>query len=406
MKQWPVMDSYATEDERVRKAYELAYFIHGDKRIALSIVAEAMAKLEVASAAQDKRLYYRPGRRSSLQGSRTKMSLSELHLLQRLVYIESEPFEKERERFGGGTGEVQMTIHFVKHLVRITVKRSSFYVTLGLSRMLHRFSTPETMEIYNVVVQDPDRVRDDSYYRSRKGRLLKELKERFGHFLQINRGPHGEERFQTQKVTDQLASLVCQCLNLFTPWMTPCVVPAGFNPICDTLPQLSFKGDDPDEEHPIEICRCHSVLHPDCFSRLTEALRFGSPRQRLEVPKFFLSQGEHSKGAQPPRSSRDDHDRRRPPDLEEEDLAAIKSQLAERAARRRLASGGLLRVLVDGTERGRLDPRSSSRIRIEAPQGAELVEVRGTDDRGEFCSLRIYSLSMTGAVQSEPRKLL
>ena len=41
-------------------------------------------------------------------------------------------------------------------MVRITARRNSFYVTLGLSRLLYNYSTAETMELYNLIIQDPD----------------------------------------------------------------------------------------------------------------------------------------------------------------------------------------------------------------------------------------------------------
>src|SRR5215510_11072998 len=54
------MERNALMEESIARAFQLAYFIHGDKETALNITAEAFAKLEVAAAAQDKRLYYKP----------------------------------------------------------------------------------------------------------------------------------------------------------------------------------------------------------------------------------------------------------------------------------------------------------------------------------------------------------
>src|SRR5215813_2262163 len=143
------MERNALMEESIARAFQLAYFIHGDRETALNIAAEAFAKLEVAAAAQDKRLYYTPtGRASRAERFRTKVSVGELHLLQRLVYVESEPYERHAEQ---SPDEEDMLIYFIKHLVRITVRRNSFYVTLGLSRLLHNYSTAETMEMYNVL---------------------------------------------------------------------------------------------------------------------------------------------------------------------------------------------------------------------------------------------------------------
>src|ERR687891_1134410 len=90
-------------EEVLNKAYRLAYFLHQDKEVAIRIVAAATLKLNVAMAVQSKRLYYVPvGRFSRGESRRTdairnKALFSDLHLLQRLLYGESEPYERQKE---------------------------------------------------------------------------------------------------------------------------------------------------------------------------------------------------------------------------------------------------------------------------------------------------------------------
>src|SRR5262245_59050726 len=297
-----VMDRPVLENHWLERAFKLAWFITGDKTIAIQIATSAMSKLEVAAAAQDKRLYYKPTGRASERKFRNKVLLGEEHLLQRLVYIESEAYEKEEEQCGR-LNEEDMIIHFVKHLSRITVRRNSFYVTLGLSRLLHNYTTSETQDIYNLVVQDPERVRDDYYYRSRKAQLMKELKDRFGDLLKVCRGQRGEERFHAGQRQENRINLIQKCLKLFTPWNTPCLVPAGFDPFNDVVPQFSSNGSEPDQEHGVEVNRMHAVFDPDCYKRLTEGLRFEQPDQRLEIPRFFIDQ--QSGNGNGPRRNRD-----------------------------------------------------------------------------------------------------
>src|SRR5207253_2896982 len=137
-------------------------------------------------------------RRSQSNRFRNNISFSEPHLLQRLIYIESEPYEVAQEQAKGSAavGEQDLVIHFIKHLTRKTVKRNSFYVTLGLSRLLYSYTTAETMDIYNAVIQDPERVKNDYYYRSRKGVLMHELKQRLGDLINIGYGSRGVEKFE------------------------------------------------------------------------------------------------------------------------------------------------------------------------------------------------------------------
>lgn len=367
----------------LNRAFQLAYFIHRDRKVALRIVKGAMTKLEVAATTQGKRLYYRPTGRPSMSydqkgGFRNKVAFSEAHLLQRLIYTESEPYEKEKEQEFplAGLDEEDLVVRYVKHLVKSAIKRNSFYATLGVSRLLYNYSTTETMEIFYAVVQDPERVKDDYYYRSRKGVLMQELKERFGSLVKICRGQHGEERFQAHERPGQFIALVKESLNFFTPWGTLCPVPAGIDPIIEGFPELSNRGFR--EQDKVEVNRIHAVLHPDCYRRLVEALRFETPDRRLEVPQFYLStdmnNGDGQNGQRLPS----------PAELNEQELVSIKKELDAQAERRQKhSSAHPLRVIVDGVERARLDLSRARSISFELDGEAELIEVRARDKAGD-----------------------
>ena len=149
------------KDDWLDKAFQLAFFLHGQREKAKTIALNAMNKLETASNAQFKRYYYTPtGRAEHSRATRSRVSLNDLQLLQRLVFVESEIFEREEEA-AEKTSEKNLLKFFIKHLVRISLKRNSFYVTLAVSRILHNYGTADAMEIYNIVVQDPERVHDD-----------------------------------------------------------------------------------------------------------------------------------------------------------------------------------------------------------------------------------------------------
>ncbi len=387
-------------DELLNKAFSLACFILGSREDALRTVEESMARLNVTTAAQDKRLYYKSSAQTWMGDRyRNKVLFSELHLLQRLVYISSEPYEQKQEEASGknSINEEAMLIHFIKHLVRITTRRNSFYVTLGLSRLLYNYTTAETMEVYNAVIQDPERVKDDYYYRSRKGVLMQELKERFGSLIEVARGPRGEERFRASSEQGRLTELVDECLSFFTPWYTPCLVPAGVNPIMDGITSLSSRGQK--EEDKVEVDRIHAVLHPNCHERLIDALGFDSPTRRLEVPHFFLSK--NNGNGEGTRGGGCDGERRQTPGLDQRELAEIKGHLDEQSVRRKRAFAGLLRVLVDGHEHARLDLSRSSRARFALGEDAgELLEVRTTVN-GDDLLLATHFLTHNGPESRE-----
>ena len=379
-----------SREDVLNKAYRLAYFLHQDKDTALQIVAAATLKLDVAMAVQSKRLYYIPVGRSRgesrrTDGIRNKALFSDLHLLQRLVYGESEPYERQKERAamadpagvhpdGDPASEEDLLVYFTKHLVRITTKRNAFYVTLGVSRLLHNYTTLETMEIYNAVIGEPERVKDDYYYRSRKALLMHEMYLRFGQLIRVCRQRRGEERFETQQGTNEQRSLMRECLRLFTPWDTQCQVPRDFDPLKSVIASLTSKSSA--EENEVEVSRIHAILHPDCFERLIAAFGYRPPEERMELPRFFSQQ---TNDQSPPGQ------RGAPQELSVEELAEINHMLGEQAGRRRRSStDAVLRVMVDGVERGRLNLAEQSSISFSAKEDAEIIEVKTTDARGEL----------------------
>jgi hypothetical protein len=346
------MDKVAMRDAMLRRAFRLAFFIHGDRELAVRIATGAMSKLNASAAAQAKRSYYRTGGRSRASGSkvispRTKVSLSELHLLQRLVYVESEPHERQQEQRQSATiDEGSLITRYIKHLINITMMRNSFHVTLGVSRFLYNYTTAESMKLYDLIMQNPERAKDDAYWRERKARLKQELKDRFGQSLAVVRGPHGEERFQTRKDSARYLGLVKQCLQLFTPWDTPCPLP-GVGPMPGEIGALTFHGFDPDKEHQIEVARMHAVIHPDCYERLVAGLGLDSSARRLEIPVFFHTSDRDLEDKSP-------GDRDRAEELTEDELARMRRELDDQSARRKRLRAFRLRDLVDGVERAGL----------------------------------------------------
>ena len=371
-------------DELLNRAFELAYFILGDRPASIYVAMAAMDKLKTASSNQGRRHYYTPTGRSAFPAARTKVNLSEIQLLQRLVYIESELFERLLEGQQRTVQQDDLIIRYIKHLIRITTKHNSFYVALGLCRLLYNYSTGQTAEIYNLVIQDPERIRDDYYYRSRKKRLMEEIKDRFGALIRTQRGLRGEERFQPQEDSQKYASLVKECLIRFTPWELACVLPKELDPDRNVIRQLFFEGGDPDKEHRVELNRIHALIHPECLERLTAALSLNPADERLELPSFFVT----SDGPWPT------EDRFNPGELTEGELDAIKRYLDKNANHRQQLSEGQLRLLIDGERQGDFKLNHSANVEFNLEDGSELIEIRsvGPVEADEDTSLAVCLL--------------
>jgi hypothetical protein len=362
-------------EEKLSRAFQLAYFILRESRAAMTATREAVSALDVTLVRQDKRVHYAPSHR-------TKVSLGEWQMLQRLVYFATEPEERGQEE--RGVPEDALLAHYIKHLVYITGRRNSFFVALGLSRLLHNYTTAETARIHELVTQDPDHGRDDSYYRRRKAQLMRELQERFGGLLAVQRGARGEERFQSLPDAQGYLAWVRECLCEFTPWETHCNLPAAFDPHTDELPSLCFRGADPDGEHEVEIRRMYVLLHPDCFEWLLSALRLDKPAEHLEVPEF---QSQDSKPPEPP-SGGGPHTAQ----LNEEDMQSLKESIIQERERRRRFSPAWLRIVVDRVERARWPVEQNLSGRIEIAPDDRLIEIYGVRD-GEDMRLAAHMLS-------------
>jgi hypothetical protein len=349
------------------RAFQLAASLYRFREevrpMALNILREALGGVETMLRAQGEADRHDPSAPS-------KVRWSERHWLQLLVYIKSERYEKQREQVNDGAhlSEADMMIRFVKHLILITCRRNSFHVTLGLSRLLHSYSTPETMDIYTVVFQNPDQSTNkvDAYYRDRKKKLMEELQQRFGQFVRLDQVARGEKRFHAHEDSHHWVELVQRYLSWFTPWDTTCPLPDAFRP-WDPIPDLQAN----------QVNQIHALIHPPCFSRLIQSLGFDSPERRLTIPAFFLANHEGS-GKTPPGGEP------RLPELTPEEVVATQRALAGQAARRRQVVPQYLSVLVDGVERARLDLARSNRTRFEVEESAMLIELVARDADGDL----------------------
>ena len=372
-----------TEDDLLDAAFELAHFLHHDRGIARTICLEAMQRLEIAAAAQVKRLYYRP-----LRQNRFRASWGDRHLLQRLVYFHSEKWERLSEtRDPASLTEEDLLLRFFKHLCQITMKRNSFYASIALGRIVHAYSTADTMDLYHAIAPEDSERKQSDYLRSRKAQLLDEVRTRFGDLLSIVRGPHQEDRIETREADARRAAWSRECLRILTPWAVPC----WGRPDGDAPGRKRNRFARAREEASVEARRFHALFDPPCFARVARSARLADPSARLAIPRFQV-------GGQPPSGTdRGGEDRRG--QLSAEERAEIQRQLAEESRRRREFPTRFLRVLVDGIERARIDPRASTPARLSLEETAEMIEIRVCAPAGEI-PLAVHALSE--APEGEP----
>jgi hypothetical protein len=370
------MDELAVASESVdalpQQAFQLAYFIVRDRFLAIRILKRAWNKLNARCKQEGKRVYWRD---KYLKRWLTKISRTDCDTLQWLIYFEAEPYERMLEQNGNVTTE-DLVVRYVKSLIQMTTGMSSFYVAIGMHRLLHDYSTSDVQRIYETVTE---RYVGADEYRRAKRSLMNKLALRFGDLLKQVTLAHGEIRFERLDDQTPWTDLVHKCLRMFVPWSTAgrCLVPAGFGKTSLALPSvLSGIADNRLDLDEVEINRCHAFIDPLCSSRLVLGLGFDAPQKRLALPMFLLSTGQGPDSRSGGRVAA--------ANLTQNEIETIHSSLALEAERRRNVRPYALRIVVDGLERAQLVLEQPSQTTVQLDEDARLVEIWTHDQDGDL----------------------
>jgi hypothetical protein len=343
------------------KGFGLAYALVRDRQMALEIATSAMSKLRAQRSRERKRSYWRE---KSLKRKITRLIRAEEDMLQWLVYLESTHYEQQQES-RGGLGTSNMVLRYIKALVQFTTAMSSFYVGVGLQRLLYNYRTPEAQRTYERLT---DLYPNAEAYRATKATLMNQMKKRFGDALKICEGARGERRFEIMEQQERWFGFVEQCLELFVPWSTrrACLT-SGFDGV--------LAGDAPAGKEyrrmradALEIQWCHAFIHPPCLVELTKKVELELPGQRLAIPQFYNAMNKDDNS--------DDFggDNQK---LSEDELKGVMKRFHEEDLQRQGASPKTLRIVADGTECGKIDVAGpASKFQCELAEGTKLLEVR------------------------------
>ena len=355
--------------ELLQRGFELAYFLIPDRVTAIDILTRALEKIRARSRREMKRLYWRD---KHAERPVRRIARSDMDMLQWLIMFEAEQDERAQEE-AGCISSASMTIRYIKHLIQITTALSSFYVNVGVSRLLHNYSTSDAQRVYEMLTS---RFLGPDEYRRAKSALMDKLSERFAGFLKIARVDHGELRFETSDNQEQWVIAVSDSLSVFTPWSTQghCAQYVSVNG--NTKLKSAQKPANTDQNES-ELRCCHILIEPTCYDQLMEDLAFDAPETRLALPRFVMPDKQEKSddnNVQPPR----------PPELSQEDLDQIQRRLAVTDARRRNANPRIVTIMIDGVEHAQLDLTQKHQLQVGLDAGASLIEIRGRDERGDL----------------------
>jgi hypothetical protein len=367
VRNWDATKSDAPR-ELLQRGFELAYFLIPNRVTAIEILIRALEKIRARSRREMKRLYWRD---KHAERPVRRIARSDMDMLQWLIMFEAEQDERAQER-AGSVSSGSMAIRYIKHLIQITTALSSFYVNVGVSRLLHNYSTSEAQRVYEMLTS---RFLGPDEYRRAKSALMEKMRERFAGFLTTARVDHGELRFETSDNQERWVA-VSDCLSVFTPWSTQghCAQFVSVN----GNPKLKAAHEAADtDQNENELRSCHILIEPMCYDRLMKDLAFDAPEMRLALPRFVMPDKQEKSddnSLQPPR----------PPELSQEDLDQIQRRLAMTDARRRNANPRIVTIIIDGVEHAQLDLTQKQQLQIGLEAGASLIEIREKDARGDL----------------------
>jgi hypothetical protein len=298
------------------------------------------------------------------------MVRTDLDMLQWLILFESERNERAQERIRNVPLR-EMVVRYIKHLVQITTALSSFYVNVGLTRLLHNYSTSEAQQAYEMLT---NRYLGADEYRRAKATLLKKMAERFGDFVRVTKVEHGELRFEPLHDQKLWVGVVDSCLRAFTPWST-CRLSSQFAAVDGDKSKLVASVEV--DRNDIELKCCHIFIEPRCFRQLLKELAFEPPAAKLALPRFDMSEKEGTNDGS-------DHRQGVPPELSAEELSKIERRLAATDARRRNLDPRFVTIVIDYKERARVNLTETRRWQIEVEEGVNLLEIQGEDQHGRL----------------------
>lgn len=198
----------SSQENLLVKAFQLAFFINPNKDVAIEITGKAFEMWEVICLRQEKRQYYGlKGRllaNQEVKKQRIKVYMQEEQLLQRLIYKLSEEYEMT-PNWCKKIDEEGLLICYLKYLLSIILKGNSFSSVVGISRVLHKYSNKEAIDLYmslapNRTTQDLANIERES--KRYKSKIISQLKTYFCNFIVLSRNENGE-RFEVIKDPDK-----------------------------------------------------------------------------------------------------------------------------------------------------------------------------------------------------------
>src|SRR5262249_41975416 len=203
---------FGLTEDFVKFALDIGWTIHRNDIIATQLVIRGFLYLPSEMAGQDRRTKKKVSRG-------TKIYLDHPQMVQKLILILSEPYEREQEKANICALE-DMLIRYLKHLVSYYLEHNSSHVVLGQARFLFDYEPRHLGWLYGKVVPDKIMGGDKQMKRIYEA-IYEELDRRFAGQLKKTSSRHGRKIFKRLKDPENYAGLIQTILRRFNLWSTP-----------------------------------------------------------------------------------------------------------------------------------------------------------------------------------------
>lgn len=370
------------QKKKLRRGLDLAYWIIPDEETAWKTVTLAAEAIQNFTKRQDERSWYRGfWEKKGVRVNPTKPFLCDDQPLQVCVLEKIEPFELTQEAAGIRLTDEDFAVRYVKFLVRTAYKANAFHALIGLGKLVFAYSTRNLIDLNKMIDPLNETKKEEPHYRGKKKKLMAGLQERFGTRLEIRKREHSELTFRLMEQPELVREAVQGSLDRFTLWNSFCFncgpslsqstaahANSNKNPGSPNLPSSKTQAAPPGAALS-ENSRCHLIINPECFMKLTNHTGLPSPWERMAIPAFAQSNdhppGDETKG-----------DRWTPPHWDEAKIDLTLDELRRKADQRKQVEPAWLSVQVDGQEFQRVHFDQTNRIQFCVPESAGLLEIR------------------------------
>lgn len=364
-----------TEKEIIR-GFELAYLLYPDKNKALEICSSAFLQLQIEQRKEQRAVREKLKTLKQIfkldsdynNQSFPRIHFSDFRVCQKLIFQVANEIEREQENTEVVSQKL-LTIRYLKYLVMVSLDHNILFLITGFSRVLHNYSTNETIKVCLSLYPGYSYKHLDRQIKKAKATLLEHLQDRFHNYVKVV-----DNRLQSITATNLatvqvMTDLINNSLNQLVLWDTECLTDLSI-----------FNNLQPYDIILIGQQMSHLIIHPNCYTYLTDELQLNKPDTRLEIPKFFVANHRID----------DENDPFDPPDFTE-DVPKVLEAVKQHFDEVKQCRPNQLAIYIDYKKRGLINLHQTNKFFLKLVNEGRQLEIYDEESNLFLISHRLIS---------------